>query len=171
MNHWQTWIHKIHHSSDLREATTFPFRVYSMASHGTSIQMAFCPETPKWEWESWNSQSWDSCNFGAHIFFYKPLIEMFEVNFQPFSKASQLYVARHLHTRNLGRFPTFNDWKSKSIWDSNSQNGNSLRSVRVHSLMLFCTPRSMQFDSQASFLARTLASPCLGRNPKVKVVT
>jgi hypothetical protein len=39
-----------------------PFIVYSMLGHGTSIQMAFCPETPKWE--SQNTQSWDSRNFG-----------------------------------------------------------------------------------------------------------
>jgi hypothetical protein len=29
----------------------------------------------------------------------------------------------------------------ESIWDSNSHNGNSLRSVRVHSLTLLALPR------------------------------
>jgi hypothetical protein len=55
--------------------------------------------------------------------------------------------------------------------DSNSQNGNSLGSVRVHSLTLFCTPWSMRCDSRASFLVCTLASPCFGHKPKARVVT
>ncbi len=55
--------------------------------------------------------------------------------------------------------------------DSNSQSGNSLRSVRVHSLTLSCTLRSMKRDSQASLLACAFASPCLGHKPKVKVTT
>jgi hypothetical protein len=41
----------------------------------------------------------------------------------------------------------------------------------VHSLTFFCTLGSMTCDSHASFLARTLASLCLGREPKAKVVT
>ncbi len=53
--------------------------------------------------------------------------------------------------------------------DSNSQNGSSFGSVRVHSLTLFCTPKTMKCDSQASLLARTLTSPCLGCEPKVRV--
>ncbi len=50
----------------------------------------------------------------------------------------------------------------KSIWDSNSHNGSSFGSVRAHSL-----------HSQASLLARNLATPlfCLGHEPKVKVAT
>jgi hypothetical protein len=55
--------------------------------------------------------------------------------------------------------------------DSNSQSGNSLGSVRVHSLTFFCILRAMKCDSQASFLARTLTSPYLGREPKVRVAT
>jgi hypothetical protein len=38
----------------------------------------------------------------------------------------------------------------ESIWDSNSQKGNSLGSVKVHSLTLFCTHGSTRRDSQAS---------------------
>ncbi len=37
------------------------------------------------------------------------------------------------------------------------------------SLTVFCTPRSMRYDSQASFLARNLTSPCFGREPKARV--
>jgi hypothetical protein len=56
-------------------------------------------------------------------------------------------------------------------WDSNSQNGSSLGSVRVHSLTLSYIPRSMRCDFRVSLLARNLASPCLGREPKARVVT
>jgi len=55
--------------------------------------------------------------------------------------------------------------------DYNSQSGSSFRSVEVHSLTLSPTPRSMKCDSQASLLARTFASPCLGHKPKVRVAT
>jgi len=44
-------------------------------------------------------------------------------------------------------------------------------SVRVHPLTLSYTPESMRCDSQASFLACNLASPCLGRKPKARVAT
>jgi hypothetical protein len=50
---------------------------------------------------------------------------------------------------------------SKVHRDSNSKNGNSLRSVRVHSRTLSYTPESMRCDSQPSLLARTFASPKL----------
>jgi len=43
--------------------------------------------------------------------------------------------------------------------------------VEVHSLTLSYTPRNMKCDSQASLWACTFASPCLGCEPKVKVVT
>jgi hypothetical protein len=55
-------------------------------------------------------------------------------------------------------------------WDSNSQHGSSLGSVRVRSLTLFPTPESMQCDSQGSLLTCNLASPCLDREPKARVV-
>jgi hypothetical protein len=55
--------HKTHHDLNLGEATTFPLIVYSMPLHKVHIQMTFCLGTPKWE--SQNSQSWDSRNFGA----------------------------------------------------------------------------------------------------------
>ncbi len=55
--------------------------------------------------------------------------------------------------------------------DSNSQSGNSLENVKVHSLTFFCTPRGMKCDSCASLLARTFANPYLGREPKAKVAT
>jgi hypothetical protein len=56
-------------------------------------------------------------------------------------------------------------------WDSNSQNGSSLESVKVHSFTFSYIPKSMKCDSQAYFLARTLASPYLSREPKARVAT
>jgi len=54
---------------------------------------------------------------------------------------------------------------------SNSQSGSSFGSVKVHSLTLSYTPKRMRCDSHASLLACTLASPCLGREPKTRVAT
>jgi hypothetical protein len=62
-SHEQTWTHKIHHNPNLGETTNFPFIVYFVLLHEAHIQMAFCLETPKWEFR--NSQNWDSCDFGA----------------------------------------------------------------------------------------------------------
>jgi hypothetical protein len=63
----------------------------------------------------------------------------------------------------------------ESIWESNSHNGSSLGSVKVHSLTLFAPfalPRTyMWCDFRASLLTCNLASPCIGREPKAKVAT
>jgi hypothetical protein len=72
-NHGQTLTHKTQHGPNLGESTTFPFIVYYVLLHEAHIQMAFYG-TPKWE--SQNSQSWGSCDFGPHNFVCKPLIEM-----------------------------------------------------------------------------------------------
>jgi hypothetical protein len=40
-----------------------------------------------------------------------------------------------------------------------------------HTLSYFQPPMSMKCDSRASLLARTFASPYIGREPKVKVAT
>jgi hypothetical protein len=49
----------------------------------------------------------------------------------------------------------------ESIWESNSQNGSSLGSVRVHALNLL----------HPSFMARNLVNLCFGHEPKARVVT
>ncbi len=49
-------------------------------------------------------------------------------------------------------------------WDSNSQGGSSLASVRVHSLTLSFTP-------ELPLLAYNLVSPCLGHELKARVAT
>jgi hypothetical protein len=62
-NHEQTRTHKIHQGLNLGETTTFPLIVYFVLLHEAHIQMAFCPGAPKWE--SQNSHSWDSRDFGG----------------------------------------------------------------------------------------------------------
>ncbi len=47
MSHGRTRIHKIHHSPNLGEATTFPIIVFLMISHRGCIQMSLCPRAPK----------------------------------------------------------------------------------------------------------------------------
>ncbi len=65
-SHGQTQTHKTHHGPDLGETTTFLLIVYSVPSHRTNTQMTFCLGTSKWE--SRNSQSLDSRNFGESKF-------------------------------------------------------------------------------------------------------
>ncbi len=115
-SHGQTRTHKIHHGPDLREATTFPLIIYSMPLHDAHIQMAFCPKIPKWE--SQNSQSWNSHNFGAHDFVCKPSIKMrSKAKLQPSLRALQSYVAHHLHTRKSNQFSTFSGQESNCQFD------------------------------------------------------
>jgi hypothetical protein len=89
---------------------------------------------------------------------------------------SDIYISRIFHwykerLNQLSFDPCNRSLKIReSIWDSNSQNESSLGNVKVHSLTLFCTPGSMRCDSRAFLLARTFASLCLGRKPKVRVV-
>jgi hypothetical protein len=53
--------------------------------------------------------------------------------------------------------------------DSNSPSGSCLESVRVHSLTLSCIHGSITCASRVSLLSCTLASPCLGHEPKARV--
>ncbi len=48
-SHKQIRTHTTHHGPNLGEAITFPLIVYYVFLHDAHIQMAFCPETPKWE--------------------------------------------------------------------------------------------------------------------------
>jgi len=115
-SHGQTWTHKIHHGLNLGEATTFPLIVYFVPLHEAHIQMTFCLETPKWE--SQNSQSWDFRNFGAHNFVCRPSIEMkFKAKIVALVESFPTVCCTHLHTRKLGRFPTFGGWESNCQFD------------------------------------------------------
>jgi hypothetical protein len=59
----------------------------------------------------------------------------------------------------------------ESIWDSNSQHGSSLGSVRVHSLTLFALPGACEVIFRSASWPATLQPPCCGREPKVRVAT
>jgi len=55
----------------------------------------------------------------THNFVCRPMIEMkFEAKLYPLLRAFQSYVARHLHTRKLGRFLTFSGRESNCQFDS-----------------------------------------------------
>ncbi len=79
-----------------------------------------------------------------------------------------IYVPRAFHwfkeLINLLNFDPYNCSLKilESTWTPNSQSGSSFGSVKVHSLGISYTPKSMRRDSQASLLTRNLASPCLG---------
>jgi hypothetical protein len=59
----------------------------------------------------------------------------------------------------------------ESIWDSNSQHGSSLGSVKVHSLTLFALPGTCEMTPESPFWPTTLQPPCLSHEPEAKVVT
>jgi hypothetical protein len=55
----------------------------------------------------------------------------------------------------------------ESIWDSNSHNGSSFGSVRVHSLTLFALLRACDATPEPPSWPITLQPPCLGLQQKV----
>ncbi len=55
----------------------------------------------------------------------------------------------------------------ESIWDSNSQHGSSLVSVKVHSLTFFALPGTCDVTHESLSWLATLQPPCLGHEPKV----
>jgi hypothetical protein len=59
----------------------------------------------------------------------------------------------------------------ESIWDSNSQHGSSLGSVRVHSLTLFALSGACDVTPGSSSSPATLQPPHLGHEPKARVTT
>jgi hypothetical protein len=58
----------------------------------------------------------------------------------------------------------------KSIWDSNSQHGSSLVSVKVHSLTLFALSGACDVTPGSFSWPATLQPPWLDYEPKVRVV-
>jgi hypothetical protein len=46
-NHVQTQIHEIHHDPNLKEAITFPLKIYFVPSYRAYTQKSFFPGTPK----------------------------------------------------------------------------------------------------------------------------
>jgi hypothetical protein len=59
----------------------------------------------------------------------------------------------------------------KSIWDSNSHNGSSLGSVRIHYLTLLVVPGACEVTLGPSSWPATLQPPCFRREPKARVMT
>jgi len=66
-SHGQTQTHKTHHSSDLREVTTFPLVVDCMPGHDANAQMSFCPKILK---------IGIPVTLEAHNFVFKPIIKV-----------------------------------------------------------------------------------------------
>jgi hypothetical protein len=62
-----------------------------------------------------------------------------------------------------------NIWES--FWDSNSQHGSSLGSVRVHSLTLFAFSGACDATPGCPSWPITLQPPCLSHEPKARVAT
>jgi len=69
-SHKQIWTHKTHHDLNLGGAITFPLIIYIVAGHKTSVQMAFCPGSPK------IPKVGTPVTSGAHNFVYRLLIDM-----------------------------------------------------------------------------------------------
>ncbi len=59
----------------------------------------------------------------------------------------------------------------ESIWDSNSHNGSTLGSVKVHSFTLFALPGACEVTLGPPSWPITLQPPCLGCEPKARVAT
>jgi len=89
---------------------------------------------------------------------------------------------RHLHfnsfpmvwktLRDIGFWPLQSLSEHSGVHrESNSQHGNSLGSVRVLSLTLFCTLGGMRMWLSGLVLATPLQAFCLGRELKAKVAT
>jgi hypothetical protein len=152
---------------NLGEATTFPLIVYSAPLHRATSKWHFVPGLPNGPCQIANLIL--ALFYGHNLCFIcpngpcKPILHIYvSIVFQCYKKFFKL----------MGFDPWNRPLKVReSNWDSNSQNGSSLGSVRVYSLTLFCTPGSSRCDSQVSLLARNLANPCLGGEPKAMVAT
>jgi hypothetical protein len=107
INHGQTQIHKTHHGPDLGEATTFPFIIFFVHSHGACTQMSFCPRTPKLGLLKFSklglSQLWKLITSCVNLRLKWGLKKICACQ-----KTFQWYVSCHLHASKLGQFLTFN---------------------------------------------------------------
>jgi hypothetical protein len=59
----------------------------------------------------------------------------------------------------------------KSFWNSISQHGSSLGSVKVHALTLFALLGACEVTPGSPSWPTTLQPPCLGHEPKARVAT
>jgi len=115
MNHTHTRTHKIHHGPNKGKATTFPLIVLSMPGHKAYTQMLFCPRTPKLGVLKFLKlglpRLWRPITFCTNLWL-KWSIKQSYILCRKFSNT------RHLHASKLGRFLTFNGWKSNWQFDS-----------------------------------------------------
>ncbi len=105
--HGRFWTHKTHHSPDSGEAITFPHIVYFAPLHKGHIQMTFFVSgLPSGSPEIATTRI--LATLRAHNFLCRPSIVMrSKAKLQPLLRAFQRYVARRLHARKSGQFPTF----------------------------------------------------------------
>jgi len=116
-SHGQTRTHKIHHSADLGETTTFPLIVCYMLATGLAPKCHFVLGLPTRNFEIPIDET--PTTLGDHNFACKPSIETrFEAKLYPSSRSFQWYVTCHLRTKKLGRFLTFNGGESNCQFDS-----------------------------------------------------
>jgi hypothetical protein len=102
-----------------------------------------CFRCPNWSWKP-ILDIYVSISFQ----WYKKLFEL--IGFDPYNYALKIW---------------------DSIWDSNSHNGSSLGSVRVHSLTLLALSGACEVTHGLSSWPTTLQPPCLGYEPKARVTT
>jgi hypothetical protein len=104
MSHGQTRTHKIHHSPDLGEATTFPFIVYFVLGHGANTKWHFIPGLQSGSPEIFKIGT--SVTLEVHNFVWRPPIKvMFKAKLYLSSRVFQRYAACHLHARKLSLTP------------------------------------------------------------------
>jgi hypothetical protein len=114
MNHEQTQTHKTHHSSDLGETTTFPLIVFSVLGHRASTQMSFCPEMDLGVTKFLKlglPQLWRPITLCVDLRLRWGLKKICIPRWNPSNNMSHM-------ERKLGKFLTFNGWKSNWQLDS-----------------------------------------------------
>ncbi len=113
-SHGQPRTHKTHHGPDLGEATTFPHTLHLFAR--ATSKWLFVLRLPKGSPKT--AMVGTPTTLRGYNFVFRPLIETkSEAKLYLSSRAFQWCVARHLHARNSGSFPTFCGRESNCQFD------------------------------------------------------
>ncbi len=116
-NRGQTWTHKIQHGPDKGKPSASPLQYTLCLATGPAPKCHFVPGLPSGSPEIPKIGTFASLK--AHNFVCKPPIEArYEAKLQPFSRAFQQYVTRHLHGRESGQFLIFSGRESNCQFDS-----------------------------------------------------
>jgi len=99
-SHGWPWTHLTHHGLDSGEATTFPDILFSALLHGSHIQMALFPGTPKEE--SWNCPGLDSRDFG-HSYLLAPTFDWSEVWTKVLALLNSFLMPHRTPSANVGK--------------------------------------------------------------------